>query len=68
MIDPTAPTTPRLPAPEYLGDAVYALFDGFHVVLRLNSHNNTDGEICLERSVFEALLNYGTKAFGMRSR
>lgn len=27
-------------APKYLGDGVYASFDGFHIVLHANSHPN----------------------------
>jgi hypothetical protein len=29
--------------PEYLGDGVYAVFDGWHIWLRLNSHDNIEG-------------------------
>jgi hypothetical protein len=40
----------------YLGDAVYASFDGFHVWLRTGDGNNQ--HIALEPTVFEALLKY----------
>jgi hypothetical protein len=44
--------------PEYLGDGVYAVFDGWHIWLRLNSHDNTEGQIALEPSVYAALVRY----------
>jgi len=47
----------------YLGDGVYAKFDGFHVLLRKNSHENEDSEIALELSVFMALMTFGGKNF-----
>lgn len=36
------------PQATYLGDAVYALWDGFSITLRLNDHRNAQGEIVLE--------------------
>jgi hypothetical protein len=47
----------------YFGDGVYARFDGFHVLLRKNSHENEDSEIALEWSVFIALVRFGAKCF-----
>lgn len=40
----------------YLGDAVYASFDGWHIVLRTGDGNNQI--IYLEPSVYAALLRY----------
>lgn len=48
---------------EYLGDGVYAGFDGYHAVLRINSHTNSEGEICLEDVVARKLVNYLDKTF-----
>ena len=41
---------------EYLGDAVYVSFDGYHIWLRTGDGNNQ--RIALEPSVFTALVNY----------
>jgi hypothetical protein len=40
----------------YLGDAVYASFDGYHIVLRTGDGNNQT--IYLDPSVYEALVRY----------
>lgn len=40
----------------YLGDAVYASFDGWHIWLRTGDGNNQ--QIALEPSVLEALICY----------
>ncbi|MHA2047734.1 MAG: hypothetical protein ACW99G_23370 [Candidatus Thorarchaeota archaeon] len=42
----------------YLGDGVYASFDGFGIVLDLRGQDNTT-RIVLEPQVFEALIEYG---------
>lgn len=44
--------------PEYLGDAVYIGHDGYHVVLRLNTHYNTEGQISLEPDMLDKLPAY----------
>ncbi len=44
--------------PVYLGDAVYAVFDGFSISLRLNHHGNTRDQIRLEPGVQVALQAY----------
>lgn len=41
---------------EYLGDGVYASFDGYHIWLAANHHTNK--VVALEPSVFEALIRY----------
>lgn len=43
--------------PRYLGDAVYASFDGYHIWLHLNRHDNPP-LIALDPYVFEALVEY----------
>lgn len=40
----------------YLGDAVYASFDGYQIWLRTGDGNNQ--RIALEPGVFEALVEY----------
>ena len=44
---------------EYLGDGVYASFDGFQIWLAANHHKNV--VIALEPSVFDALIAYREK-------
>lgn len=42
---------------EYLGDGVYASFDGWHIWLRADGPNGAH-RIALDSSVFAALLTY----------
>ena len=49
----------------YLGDAVYAVFDGYHIWLRLNSHDNTEGQIAIEPQVFELLSLFAKKVWNL---
>jgi len=49
--------------PVYLGGAVYASFDGYHIWLHLNAHYSP-GLIALEPKVYEALKRYAKKAWG----
>lgn len=46
----------------YLGDGVYAEFDGFSVVLDLRGQDSTTS-IALEESVFDALVAFGNRKF-----
>jgi len=41
---------------EYLGDGVYASFDGYQIWLAANHHTNK--VVALEPEVFEALIRY----------
>ena len=47
----------------YLGDSVYASFDGFHIVLTTENGSGPSNTICLEDYVFISLLRYAEKAF-----
>ena len=58
-IDQRAPE----PGPVYLGDAVYASFDGYHIWLHLNDHRS-DGLVALELPVYEALKLYAQRVGG----
>jgi len=49
--------------PTYLGDAVYASFDGYHICLTLNDHRNPT-MIALEPSVFRSLQHYAERIWG----
>jgi hypothetical protein len=42
----------------YLGDGVYASFDGYHIVLRLNAHDDDSTVIALEPCVLKSLDDY----------
>lgn len=52
-IDETKPMI----APDHLGDGVYVEFDGYHIVLRANHHQDPN-PIYLDPSVLEALNRY----------
>ena len=45
--------------PAYLGDGVYASFDGWHINLAVNHHENH--AVALEPSVLEALNAYAKR-------
>lgn len=48
------------PQPRYIGDGVYASFDGYHIWLLTGSHDpaKADDRIALEPQVLEALDDY----------
>ena len=52
--------------PRYLGDGVYASFDGYHIWLVTGSHDKPDNRVALEPFVFEAAMKYGKEAFGIK--
>jgi hypothetical protein len=45
----------------YLGDGVYAHFDGHHIVLAVNHHENE--VVFLERAVMAALVRFADQCF-----
>lgn len=45
---------------EYLGDGVYATFDGYHIILDLRAQDNFT-RIALEPNVLRALIRYAVK-------
>jgi hypothetical protein len=47
----------KVPA-TYLGDAVYAIYDGYGYWLRLNDHRNKEGQIYLEWPVIDSLFAF----------
>lgn len=51
-------TKPAILEPAYLGDAVYVTDEGWQIILRLNSHDNTVGQICLDDCVINSLEKY----------
>ena len=54
----TANTTP---VKSYLGDGVYAWYDGFNIWLHVNDYNNPSDVVCLEPSVMLELIGFNTK-------
>jgi len=48
----------------YLGDGVYASFDGYHIVLKINSIKDPTDTVYLEPTVLIALVRYA-KSIGM---
>lgn len=51
-------TKPVGPEPVYLGDAVYASFDGYHLWLNTSDGIQTLDRIALEPRVYKALVQY----------
>lgn len=45
---------------DYLGDGVYALFDGYAIWLRANDPDDPTGQICIEPSVLRSLNRFNT--------
>ena len=46
----------------YLGDGLYASFDGFQIILRA-PRGYEDHYVMLDPSVFDALMEYGDKIY-----
>lgn len=47
-----------IPKKAYLGDSVYASFDGWHIVLTTENGYGPSNTIALEGSVLSALMDY----------
>ena len=47
----------KVPA-SYLGDGVYAIFDGYGIWLHANDHKNPTDRIYLEPTVFSSLVGF----------
>jgi hypothetical protein len=56
--------------PEYLGDGVYASFDGYYIWLRTGAHEgpHVTNKIALEPSVYEALVRYHDRLVKLAAR
>lgn len=46
----------------YLGDGVYAHFDGYQILLAVNHHTNI--QVALEPEVLKALVVYADRVWG----
>jgi hypothetical protein len=62
MNDPVDVSVKPPAEPAYLGDGVYASFDGYHIWLHLGAHDNP-GLIAIEPAVYEALIHYARKVW-----
>ena len=49
---------------EYIGDGVYAGYDGMSIWLHVGSHDKPTDKVCLEDFVLTALINFA-KRVGM---
>ena len=47
----------KVPA-TYLGDGVYAIFDGYGIWLHANDHRNPTDKVYLEPEVFDNLIKF----------
>lgn len=61
-VDPN-PLAPQHPF-TYLGDAVYARFDGYQIWLHANDAETPTDRIAIEPAVFVALVDYATQYYG----
>jgi hypothetical protein len=50
----------------YLGDGVYAFYDGFHIYLYTNEGYGPKNLIALEDAVLQALIDYARKIGWMK--
>jgi len=57
----TPPEIKKYPLEDYMGDGVYALWDGYGIWLHANDHLSPTDKIYLEPSVFEALIRFREK-------
>lgn len=55
----------KLVPDSYLGDAVYASFDGYHIWLKTGNGNNQ--QIALEPRVYFALRDYAKRIWGEKA-
>lgn len=51
---------------DYLGDGVYALYDGFGINLHANDHRNPTDRIYLEPAVLDALNKFDKRCTAWR--
>jgi len=62
MNDPVDVSSQSLAEPTYLGDGVYASFDGYHIWLKTGG--GKDPQIALEPSVYFSLRRYAQSIWG----
>jgi len=52
---------------DYLGDSVYANYDGYHIWLTTNNGFGATNTIALEPSVYDALIRFNEKIKQLKS-
>lgn len=50
----------------YLGDGVYVEFDGYHIVVKANSHSNPSDTIYLDHYTALSLIRYIEDIWGTK--
>lgn len=50
-------------AKSYIGDGVYASFDGYHIWLRTSNGILVTNEIAIEPAVYQSLIRYATRLY-----
>jgi hypothetical protein len=50
---------------QYIGDSVYADFDGYHIVLTTENGLGASNTVYLEYGVFMQLMEYGKRQFNL---
>lgn len=63
MADPVDVSPKKPIEPVYLGDSVYASFDGYQIWLHLNDHHSRP-LIALDPKTWDQLVSYGKRVFG----
>lgn len=58
--------TTQSPAKSYLGDGLYAAFDGFHIILTAENGIEISNQVYLEDQVFESLLLFAEKVWNVK--
>jgi hypothetical protein len=51
----------------YLGDGVYASYDGFHIILTTENGLRATNTICLEPDILEELVRYARRVSLLRA-
>lgn len=63
MIEDIMPKEPIV-EPTYLGDGVYATFDGYQIWLGINDHDSPP-VVAIEPAVYEALQQYAKRVWAI---
>ena len=63
LVGPSGPSSPDQEN-AYLGDGVYASFDGFQIWLAVNHHENK--QVAMEPGVLLSLLSYAERVYNLK--
>jgi len=56
----------KVPEPRYLGDGVYAVFDGFQIWVKTQREIHSTESVALEPNVFAELLAYAESVWHIK--